>query len=260
MKTAKAIPTGGVRTAPLDRNVADPLAMGLEPPIGSLRGVADTPLRQMEWAPPHPGSTQKCAVPDPHEDAHYGPLEWARAWAGRLGAETFVLQDDGMLLCPQGVELWLSETRQENASTQRLVFVAKDADCAPCPVRAACLGRTASGKRGRRVSAVRHRRITGVVLHPRPVGVRSGHPVERCGWTPAAALVDGPLAAANGDGGCLACELVSTGPSSSCGTLPPAPELAGAPGTQCPRSSPGVTSIQVSGVTQQVLDLLQPHA
>jgi hypothetical protein len=102
------------------------------------------------------------------EEPKHGSLEWARAWGGRLGAEAFSLQDDGMLLCPQGVRLWLSEIRQENAFTERPIYVAKDAACAPCLVRAACLGRTASGKRGRRVSAVRHRRITGVLLHPRP--------------------------------------------------------------------------------------------
>ncbi len=73
-----------------------------------------------------------------------------------------------MLRCPQGIRLWHSETRQENAFTQRLIFVAKDTDCASCPARTACLGRTASGKPGRRVSAVRHRRITEVIVHPRP--------------------------------------------------------------------------------------------
>lgn len=131
-------------------------------------GCTHDPLREIEWAPPQTGKAQSLAEPAPQEDPQYGPLEWARARGGRLGAEAFVLQDDGMLLCPQGVRLWQSETRQENAFTERLIFVAKDADCAPCPLHAACLGRTASGKRGRRVSAVRHRRITGVVLHPRP--------------------------------------------------------------------------------------------
>lgn len=92
-----------------------------------------------------------------------------RAYGGRLGAEAFALQDDGMLLCPQGVRLWQSETRQVNALTQRLVLVAKDADCAPCPLHAACLGRTACGNRGWRVSAVRHWRIAGIVTHPHPV-------------------------------------------------------------------------------------------
>jgi hypothetical protein len=46
--------------------------------------------------------------------------------------------------------------------------MARDAEGVPCPLRSACLGRTASGTRGRRVSAVRQRRLTEVVLHPRP--------------------------------------------------------------------------------------------
>jgi hypothetical protein len=129
----------------------------------------ETPLRQMEWAPPSTGPIQRLAEPAAQGDPEYGPLAWARARGGRLGAEAFVWQEDGTLRCPRGVELWLSETRQETAFTQRLVFVAKDADCAPCPLRGACLGRTARGNRGRRVSAVRHRRISGVVLHPRPL-------------------------------------------------------------------------------------------
>jgi Transposase DDE domain len=173
MKTAKAIPTGGVRIAPLDRTCGRS--------SGNGSGTSD-------WLSPRGALTPHCArwsghpqalarrrvVPSrirttrPTMDRSNGPLKWARAWGGRLGAETFVQHEDGTLRCPQGIELWLSETRQENARTQRLIFMAKDTDCASCPVRAACLGRTASGTRGRRVSAVRHRRITGVVLHPRP--------------------------------------------------------------------------------------------
>ena len=121
----------------------------------------------MEWAPSHTGSALSLAEPAPGDEPAYGPLQWARARAGRLGAESFVPQADGTLRCPHGVALWQSETRHENAFTQRLVFVARDADCAPCPLHAACLGRSASSTRGRRVSAVRYRRITEVVLHPR---------------------------------------------------------------------------------------------
>jgi hypothetical protein len=135
-------------------------------------GWSDTPdtlLRRMQWALPQTGRVQRLAEPDPDDDVQYGPLEWARAYGGRLGAEAFARPDDGLLLCPPGGRLWQSEIRQVNAFTQRLVFVAKDADCAPCPVRAACLGRAARGNRGRRVSAVRHRRIGGIGTHPRPV-------------------------------------------------------------------------------------------
>ena len=164
-----------------------------------------------------------------------------------------------MLRCPQGVELWLSETRQENAFTQRLIFVAKDADCAPCPLRGACLGRTASGNRGRRVSAVRHRRVSGVVLHPRPVVAEAairwndvaGRQVRRS-WM--AYWREQTVA-------------VASLPASL--SPPERPPRAARSHRRLSwrerlgrnaRSPLLVTSIHVSGVTQPVLDLLQPHA
>jgi hypothetical protein len=223
-------------------------------------GCAQAPLREMEWAPPHPqtDASQAIAEPAPGEEPAYGPLEWARVRAGRLGAEAFVLQDDGTLRCPQGVELWLSEIRQEDAFTQRLVFAARDADCAACPRRSACLGRTASGTRGRRVSAVRHWRITEVVLHPRPVVAEAairwndvaGRQLRRSWmthWRQQTVTLD------------------SLPPNLSPPTRPPRaarshrrlswPERLG-------RNARGpllVTSIQVTGVAQLVLDFLQPH-
>ena len=75
--------------------------------------------------------------------------------AGRLGADTFVLQEDGTLRCPAGASLWLSEVRQENAFTQRAVSVASQMDCPHCTLREQCLGRNAKGNRARRISAVR---------------------------------------------------------------------------------------------------------
>jgi hypothetical protein len=223
-------------------------------------GCAQAPLREMEWAPPHPqtDASQAIAEPAPGEEPAYGPLEWARVRAGRLGAEAFVLQDDGTLRCPQGVELWLSEIRQEDAFTQRLVFAARDADCAACPRRSACLGRTASGTRGRRVSAVRHWRITEVVLHPRPLVAEAairwndvaGRQLRRSWmthWRQQTVTLD------------------SLPTNLSPPTRPPRaarshrrlswPERLG-------RNARGpllVTSIQVTGVTQLVLDFLQPH-
>jgi hypothetical protein len=216
------------------------------------------PLREMEWAPPHTGLTQSFAEPAPGEESVYGPLDWAQARGGRLGAEVFALQDDGRLRCPHGVELWLSETRQENAFTQRLVFVARDADCAPCPLRVACLGRTASGTRGRRVSAVRHRRITEVVLHPRPLVAEAairwndvaGRQVRRSWMThwrqqtvTLAALPASLSPPARPPRAARAHRRLSW------------PERLG-------RNARGpllVTSIQVTGVAQPILDLLQPH-
>ena len=134
-------------------------------------GWTEAPLRSLEWAPPSTPLALTVAIPTMDEVPVYGPLEWSQQRgraAGRLSAAAFPLQADGMLRCPNGVRLWHSETQQENAFTQRLVFTARDDDCAPCPLRASCLGRGASGKRGRRVSAVRHRLNTAEVLMPLP--------------------------------------------------------------------------------------------
>ncbi len=63
--------------------------------------------------------------------------------------------DDGTLHCPTGATLWFSELRQENAFTQRAVYMASSFDCQGCSLRDHCLGRGAKGNRARRVSAVR---------------------------------------------------------------------------------------------------------
>jgi hypothetical protein len=221
-------------------------------------GCTQAPLREMDWAPPQTGSTQRLAEPAPQEEPEYGPLEWARVWGGRLGAEAFPLQDDGMLLCPQGIRLWHSETRQENAFTERLIFVAKDADCAPCPVRAACLGRTASGKRGRRVSAVRHRRITEVILHPRPATAEAA---IRWNDVPGRQLRRSWMAHWRQQTVTLAALPASLSP-------PARPPRAARSHRRLSwlerlgRNARGpllVTSIQVTGVAQRMLDLLQPR-
>ena len=84
--------------------------------------------------------------------------QWATSFGratGRFGAEAFVLQENGMLRCPAGASLWLSEVRQENTYTQRAVYVASQTDCPHCALGEQCLGRKAKGNRARRVSAVR---------------------------------------------------------------------------------------------------------
>ena len=218
----------------------------------------ETPLRQMEWAPPSTGPTQSLAEPALQGEPAYGPLEWARAWGGRLGADAFVLQEDGTLRCPHGVGLWLSETRQENVFTQRLIFVAKDADCAPCPLRGACLGRMASGKRGRRVSAARHRRISGVVLRPRPVGAEAA-----IQWNDMAGRQLRRAWMAHWRQQTVTVAALPAGLSP-----PPRPPRAARSHRRLSwlerlgRNARGpllVSSIQVSGVTPPVLSLLQPH-
>ena len=122
-------------------------------------------LREMEWAPPTETAPLFFAWQDPPEA--YGPWQWAgesgRA-AGRFTAEAFTLHEDGKLRCPAGASLWLSEVRQENAFTQRAVYLAYQTDCLRCALREQCLDPGAKGNRARRVSAVRH-------LLPPPVSV-----------------------------------------------------------------------------------------
>ncbi len=124
------------------------LALGLQMQAG--------PLREIEWAPAKEAPPTLIAMENAPQE--YGPWKWARPFGdatGRFGAETFSLQDNGMLRCPAGASLWLSEVRQENAFTQRAVYVASQTDCPHCELRGQCLGRGAKGNRARRVSAVR---------------------------------------------------------------------------------------------------------
>ena len=126
-------------------------------------------LRDIEWAPAAESPPVLLAEDPPPEE--YGPWQWAAAFGratGRFGAEDFVLQEDGKLRCPAGASLWLSEVRQENAFTQRAVYLAYQTDCQPCVLREQCLASGAKGDRARRVSAVRR-------LLPPPAPV----PVER---------------------------------------------------------------------------------
>jgi hypothetical protein len=131
---------------------------------GVATGSQRSSVRSMEWAPALPAATVDLPVAtnatSDETAAEYGPLEWAEPRGrarGSFGAGAFTLCEDGMLQCPAGRLLWLSETRQESATTQRLIYVARDQDCASCTLRASCLSQSASGMRGRRVSARRRR-------------------------------------------------------------------------------------------------------
>jgi hypothetical protein len=112
--------------------------------------------REMEWAPAK--AAPPFLVPEESSSQEYGPWQQAAAFGratGRFGADAFVFQEDGTLRCPAGASLWLSEVRQENAFTQRALYVASQMDCPHCALREQCLGRNAKGNRARRVSAVR---------------------------------------------------------------------------------------------------------
>jgi hypothetical protein len=121
------------------------------------------------WAPAKEAPPVLVAVENAAQE--YGPWQWARAFGaatGRFGAEAFSLQDNGMLRCPAGANLWLSEVRQENAFTQRAVYVASQTDCPQCELRGQCLGRGAKGNRARRVSAVRRLLPGSSSVQPNP--------------------------------------------------------------------------------------------
>ncbi len=133
------------------------------------QSMQDMQLREIEWAPPKESPPFFEAVEDVPEE--YGPWQWAASFGratGRFGADAFTLQEDGKLRCPAGASLWLSEVRQENAFTQRAVYLAYQTDCQRCALREQCLASGAKGDRARRVSAFRR-------LLPPPPPV----PVER---------------------------------------------------------------------------------
>ncbi|GHO71726.1 hypothetical protein KSC_106180 [Ktedonobacter sp. SOSP1-52] len=113
-------------------------------------------LREIEWASPAKTPPVLLTIEEPVEE--YRPWEWATAFeraTGRFGADAFILQEDGKLRCPAGASLWLSEVRQENAFTQRAVYLAYQTDCQCRSLRERCLAKGAKGNRARRVSAVR---------------------------------------------------------------------------------------------------------
>jgi hypothetical protein len=90
-------------------------------------------IREIEWAAAKEAPSLFVAAENAPQE--YGPWQWARpfgAATGRFGAEAFTLQENGMLRCPAGASLWLSEVRQENAFTQRAVYVASQTDCPYC--------------------------------------------------------------------------------------------------------------------------------
>jgi hypothetical protein len=153
-------------------------------------------LREMEWAPPTETAPLFFAWQDPPEE--YGPWQWAgesgRA-AGRFTAEAFSLQEDGKLRCPAGASLWLSEVRQENAYTQRAVYLAYQTDCLRCTLREQSLDPGAKGTRARRKS----RSPSSLACACRGCAKTCQAWTNRlggCGRASASPHLDGPLASA----------------------------------------------------------------
>jgi hypothetical protein len=111
--------------------------------------MQEAELREMEWAPPKEAPPVVVPMEAPPEE--YGPWQWAAAFGratGRFGADAFTLQEDGKLRCPAGASLWLSEVRQENAFTQRAVYLAYQTDCQHCALREQCLARVGQRRSG----------------------------------------------------------------------------------------------------------------
>jgi len=157
MKMLKKILIAGARTRSVERRlwqIACQWVWNLRLSLGKL--MQGEQLREIEWAAPKE-ATLLLPTPEPTPE-EYGPWQLAgdvgRA-RGQIGGSAFVWQEDGKLRCPAGASLWLSEVRQENAFTQRAVYLAYQTDCQPCCLREQCLASGAKGDRARRVSAVR---------------------------------------------------------------------------------------------------------
>jgi hypothetical protein len=127
-----------------------------------LEGVADcsvrSSVRSMEWAPCLPARDDGRPPARHQRDAERGVRGvWppgvgpaARTGKGQFRSRGLYPARGWDAPMPAGRLLWLSETRQESATTQRLIYVARDQDCASCTLRASCLSQSARGKRGTR--------------------------------------------------------------------------------------------------------------
>lgn len=123
-------------------------------------------LREIEWAPPKARPPLFSASDEIPET--YGDWQWAKGGGrGQIGGSAFLMQDDGTPRCPAGATLWFSELRQENAFTQRAVFLAALEDCQRCALREQCLRPGAKGNRARRLSAVRRLLPIPATVEPR---------------------------------------------------------------------------------------------
>jgi hypothetical protein len=78
------------------------------------------------WAPAKEAPPRFVAVENAPQE--YGPWQWAKPFGAATGLlasrSLFRGRENGMLRCPAGASLWLSEVRQETALTQRAVYVA----------------------------------------------------------------------------------------------------------------------------------------
>lgn len=119
-----------------------------------------TEMRTTEFAPALPPAHKETPAQAPVQG--YGSAEVALPWkAGRFSGQDFVLQPDGTLHCPAGLELRAHERRREADGSLRLVYAASIRSCRPCPLREQCQWHGSATKKPRQVS---------VLLHPLVVG------------------------------------------------------------------------------------------
>lgn len=119
-----------------------------------------TEMRTTEFAPALPPAHKETPAQAPVQG--YGSAEVALPWkAGRFSGQDFVLQPDGTLHCPAGLELRAHERRREADGSLRVVYAASIRSCRPCPLREQCQWHGSATKKPRQVS---------VLLHPLVVG------------------------------------------------------------------------------------------
>src|SRR5512135_3566738 len=119
-----------------------------------------TEMRTTEFAPALPPAHKETPAQAPVQG--YGSAEVALPWkAGRFSGQDFVLQPDGTLHCPAGLELRAHERRREADGSLRVVYAASIRSCRPCPLREQCQWQGGVTKKPRQVSRL---------LHPLAVG------------------------------------------------------------------------------------------
>src|SRR3989442_6215529 len=119
-----------------------------------------TEMRTTEFAPALLPAHKETPAQAPVQG--YGSAEVALPWkAGRFSGQDFVLQPDGTLHCPAGLELRAHERRREADGSLRVVYAASIHSCRPCPLREQCQWNGSATNKPRQVS---------VLLHPLVVG------------------------------------------------------------------------------------------
>ena len=113
------------------------------------------PAQEAERAGPFPSSSPPLVDASTQRELPAPVMTWARvARRGLFGGESFLLQPNGTLRCPQGAPLYPEERRQEQTGVVRVYYAGRISHCRPCPLRERCQGHGTRTQQARRVSAV----------------------------------------------------------------------------------------------------------